>query len=262
MTSLGEKWGCEPQTLLSFIEAKWTDEDNYRSRAPAAVRRSEAMLLAIEQNSLFLDAPSAFFFCRPKPISESEVDRTIPPALVPTETICQILGEALQVHDNNVRLTFFRALSQHNETRPQAGKPVKCQCQWMCDRKHTSVIQLTGSLSHSWSALTTRRPPCFWVAPGDIIGIDSALVREDDVYVFQLTISSEHGSPIGGMKKIRGYLPNRLRDIPWKVVFIGQERTAAMSVANKWADKIFFPTNKALVSIAWYEADPVVKGVH
>ncbi len=123
MTSLGKTWGCDPRSLLGFIETGHTDieiEEEYRTLAPAAVKRSEDMLLAIEQNTLFADAQSCFYFYRPS-ISGSQVDRTIPRAVVPTKTICRVLGETLQEYDNNVRLTFFRALSQHSETRSAAG---------------------------------------------------------------------------------------------------------------------------------------------
>lgn len=279
MTSLGKKWGCDPRSLLGFIETGDTDieiERAYRAQAPAAVKRSEDMLLAIKQNALFADAPSQFYFCRPSISQESKVDRTISRALVPTETICQVLGEALQGYDNIVRLTFFRALSQHGETRPAAGyiyehlfhsyfaagRPV--QCEWIRVKKRRNVIRLTDSshvIPSTWRALTTGEPPFFWVAPKGTPGINSALVLEKDIHVFQLTIGSMHGSPIDGMRKVREYLPPRLRNITWKVVFIGQESIAASSVANDWTGKLFFPTKKNSVPIAWAVVDPVVKGV-
>jgi hypothetical protein len=274
MRSLGKKWGCDPRSLLLRIQTRLTDieiEEEYRAQAPVAVKRCADILLA---NALLADAPSQFFFCRPK----SKDHRTIPRAFVPTKTICQILGEALREYDNNVRLSFFRALSQHSETRTAAGyiykhmfhcyfaagKPI--QCELIQPGRRSNVIRLTDSESSNlipstWRALTTRTPPFFFVAPKGAHGIDSALVLEKEIYVFQLTISSTHGSPIDGMKKVRDYLPSRLRNITWNVVFVGQESSAASSVANEWKGKLFFPTEKKHISIGWAEVDPVMKGV-
>ncbi|KAF8346418.1 hypothetical protein F5887DRAFT_1182764 [Amanita rubescens] len=260
MTSLSKKWGCDPRTLLGFIEAGDTDieiECAYRAEAPVAVKRSEDMLLAIEQNAL---SPSKFYFCRPSISRESEVDRTIPRPFVPTETICQVLGEALRESDNNVRLTFFRALSQHSETRSAAGyiyehlfhsyfaagRPV--QCEWMQPKKRPNVIRLTDSskvIPSTWRALTTGVPPFFWVAPKGAPGIDSALVLEKDIHVFQLTISSMHGSLIDGMKKY---------SLDKKVQQPRQLQTTGLVSYSSQRKRTVYPSHGL-------RCDPVVKGV-
>ncbi|KAF8345502.1 hypothetical protein F5887DRAFT_965302 [Amanita rubescens] len=191
MTSLGKTWGCDPRSLLGFIEKGRTDiqiEKEYRTRAPAAVKRSEDMLLAIEQNA---------------------VDRTIPRAVVPTKTICRVLGEALQ-----------ESLGQHSQTRSAAGyiyehlfhcyfaagKPI--QCKWIQPRKRTSeAIQLTdlsNVIPSTWRALTTREPPFFWVAPQGAPGIDSALVLEKHILVFQLTIRKYENTCLLDCGTLRG----------------------------------------------------------
>ena len=175
MRYLSKKWGCDPRSLLLCIQTRFTDieiEEEYRAQAPVAVNRCADILLAIEQNALPANAPSQIFFCRPK----SKDHRTIPRAFVPTKTICQILGEALQEYDSNVRLSFFRALGQHSETRTAAGyiyehmfhcyfaagKPI--QCEWIQPRSRSNVIRLTDSanpIPPTWKALTTGKPPFF-----------------------------------------------------------------------------------------------------
>ena len=283
MMSLGEKWGYNPRHLLYFIQTSQTDleiEQMYRSQASMAVERGKDMLSSIKQNTLLVNAPSKFYFCQPKRISETEVNHTIPVPVVPTETICKILGDALQQErDNNVRLSFFRALSQHNETHLAAGYIYKhvfhiyftagepVQCQWVRPAKRpakrSGVVRLTDSsnvIPSTWDALT-RNAPFFWVAPKDTSGIDSVVVLEDAIYVFQVTISPKHISPIDGMKKVRSYLPHGLRDIAWNVVFVGQESATAKPVAESWANKLFFPNSGTMVPIAWAEVDPVVDAI-
>ena len=176
MRYLGKKWGCDPRSLLLCIQTRFTDieiEEEYRAQAPVAVNRCADILLAIEQNALPANAPSQFFFCRPK----SKDHRTIPRAFAPTKTICKILGEALQEYDSNVRLSFFRALGKHSETRTAAGyiyehmfhcyfaagKPI--QCEWIQPRSRSNVIRLTDSsnpIPPTWKALTTGSLPFFF----------------------------------------------------------------------------------------------------
>ena len=273
MTFLAGKWGCVPRTLLQLIRRKQSDsmtEGWYRKRARLGVLRSTEMVDGIAQNALFDDAPSQIFFCRPL-IESNNINRQVPCATVPTPTIRRLLGEALQHYPNMVKLEFFNALRQSSDTSQAAGiifenwfhgffcgaRNIKCN--WVQGKGTSELSGATSLVPSPLTSVKTARPPYYWVAPRNFKGIDSALVLAEEIYAFQVTIGTSHGPPMAGMETLRGYLPADLKKNPWRVVFVGDDDDRISRVAKEF--KMFFPTARKHVPIAWVKVDPVSEGI-
>ncbi|KAF8552965.1 hypothetical protein OG21DRAFT_1485803 [Imleria badia] len=270
MTTLAKEWGGAPRSLLQFVRNDLTDEEiesMYTEPASMAVQKCRELLSALQANALPDDAPSQIYFCRPRKNAPPGMQRRLVGASVPTRTIRRFLGEALQVQDNVDKLEFFRALRQPASTRQAAGfiyenwfhtyfsvgRPI--QCHWLQGLQGVSSLLLTGMklIEGNWGAVKVEDPPYYWIAPVGFPGIDSALILHEAIYVFQVTISTSHKSPKGGMKKLRTHLPTDLKDLPWSVVFIGDHDNSIKSVANKWVDEG--------LTIGWSQVDPVAEDI-
>ncbi|KAF8120576.1 hypothetical protein EV363DRAFT_87913 [Boletus edulis] len=124
MVDLEKKWGGVPRILMTYLQKSDQQIENwYHHRAKVAIRKCQNMVQSIVDKSLSegLEAPSQFYFCRPADYATSSIDRTEICATVPTHTICNILGRALQELSIAIRLEFFTALSQLSDTRQAAG---------------------------------------------------------------------------------------------------------------------------------------------
>ncbi|KAF8559894.1 hypothetical protein OG21DRAFT_1502239 [Imleria badia] len=270
MTTLAEKWGGVPRLLLQFLRHGLTDEQielAYKGPAAKAVKKCREELSAIEANSIPDDTPSQIYFCRPFNDAGAGMQRRLLGASVPTRTLCRLLGEALQKQDNFLKLDFSRALRQSASTRQAAGfiyenwfhtyfsvgRPIECH--WLQGLHGVSSLSLTGMklIEGNWGAVEVEDPPYYWVAPVGFPGIDGALILPEAIYVFQVTISTRHASPKGGMKELRTHLPGDLKDLPWRVVFIGDYDNLIKSVANQWV-------NEGLTT-GWSQVDPVAHDI-
>ncbi|KAN0073583.1 hypothetical protein V8E55_012190 [Tylopilus felleus] len=270
MTTLVEKWGGVPRILMKFLRRGLTDaeiESSYKGPAWKAVQKCREVLTAIAANSFRDDAPSQFYFCRPYNDAETGMQRTRFGPSVPTRTLRRLLGEALQMQDNFLKLDFFLALRQIASTRQaagyiyenwfhtyfSAGKPIECH--WLEDSNGVSSLSLTGRelIEGHWGAVKVGVPPYYWVAPMNFPGIDGALILPEVIYGFQVTISTSHRSPEGGMKKLREHLPAELKNLPGRVVFIGDHANAIKSIAQKWVKKG--------LNIGWSHVDPVADDI-
>jgi hypothetical protein len=278
MTTLAKEWCSVPRSLLYFVDQHLTGlqiESMYRRAATQAVRKCREMLSSIEGNAFPDDAPSQFYFCRPRYNTEPGMHRRLLGASVPTRTLRRLLGEALQKQNNFVKLEFFLALSQPDSTRQAAGciyeswfhsyvSAEKCiECHWVQGSNGNSSLTGTNLIDTNWGAINVARPPYYWVAPKNFHGINSALILTEEIYVFQVTISTRHESPMEGLKTLRAHLPANLKKIPWsawRVVFIGYNDGAIKTVANKWVGKLFATDNTG-ITIGWSEVDPVTKDV-
>ncbi|KAN0077949.1 hypothetical protein V8E55_010006 [Tylopilus felleus] len=269
MTTLAEKWGGVPRILVEFLHDGLTDAEielSYKGPASKAVQKCRKVLGAIEANSFRDDAPSQFYFCRPYNDAETGMQRTLVGVSVPTRTLRRLLGEALQMQDNLLKLDFFLALRQPASTRQaagyiyenwfhiyfSAGKPIECH--WLEGLNGVSSLSLTGRelIEGHWGAVKVGVPPYYWVAPMNFPGIDGALILPEAICGFQVTISSSHRSPEDGMNKLRAHLRADLKNLPRRVVFIGNQADAIKSVAQQWV-------NKGLkLDIGWSHVDPVV----
>ena len=269
MTTLAEKWGGVPRILVEFLHDGLTDAEielSYKAPASKAVQKCRKVLGAIEANSFRDDAPSQFYFCRPYNDAETGMQRTLVGVSVPTRTLRRLLGEALQMQDNLLKLDFFLALRQPASTRQaagyiyenwfhiyfSAGKPIECH--WLEGLNGVSSLSLTGRelIEGHWGAVKVGVPQYYWVAPMNFPGIDGALILPEAICGFQVTISSSHRSPEDGMNKLRAHLRADLKNLPRRVVFIGNQADAIKSVAQQWV-------NKGLkLDIGWSHVDPVV----
>ena len=269
MTTLAEKWGGVPRILVEFLRCGLTDAEielSYKGPARQAVQKCREVLTAIEANSCD-DALSQFYFCRPYNDAETGMQRTLLGASVPTRTLRRLLGAALQMQDDLHKLDFFHALLQHVSTCQaagyiyenwfhayfSAGNPIECH--WLEGLNGVSSLSLTGMklIEQNWNAVEVEDPPYYWVAPVNFPGIDGALILPEAIYVFQVTIGISHRSPEGGMKKLETHLPADLKNLPWRVVFIGDHANTIESVAQKWV-------NKGL-NIGWSHVDPVAEDI-
>jgi len=105
-------------------------------------------------------------------------------------------------------------------------------------------------------------PPYYWILfKSKFVGINSALVLEDGIFAFQMTLGSNHGSPIDGLRDLRKRLPHDLKDLPWRVVFVGPEEGPIEAVAKRWNGQLSFPTKKDSVPVGWSALDPAQRDV-
>lgn len=273
MITLAKKWGTVPRTLLQHTDTQdWEVEALYRQRSKAAVAQCQVMMdggVSLD----FPDALSPFYFLRPMKL-DGNLYHKLGCMSVPTQALRALLAEGLQKQRNVTKLEFYHTLSQVPETRQTArfiyeswfhsfvcaGK--KIQCEWLAQGSDDDVAQLPIKLvgvllPTTRDAATARTPPFYWLPPhANFPGIDSALVLDDEIFVFQVTISTEHNSPIKGLQKLRNLLPNDLKNLPWRVVFVGAENLRIKQVAECWVGQICFPTKETRVPVAWSEVDP------
>ncbi|KAI9572496.1 hypothetical protein HD554DRAFT_1546856 [Boletus coccyginus] len=280
MTTLSRNWGNVPRALLKYIDAEdLSVEESYRQLAGRAVRNCGIMIDGGSQFDFPDDPPSSFYFLRPMN-NMGTIDRTRASIYVPTQTLCCLLAEALQDQNNHVELQFYHALSCNGGTRQAAGSIFetwfhrflvtkrKIYCHWLAQDPgddadlctlsmptHTSLIP--GTKAAPQSAI----PPYYW-APlqTNFAGIDSALVLEDKIFVFQMTLSANHRSPIKGLRDLRKLLPYDLKDLPWRVVFVGPEEGPIEAVAKSWS-RLSFPSENDFVPVGWSALDPAQGGV-
>ena len=278
MSFLAQQWGCDPRSLIKFMEHGLSDsqiEDRYKRHAAEAVQACGSMLSSIEMNTNFDNAPSLFYICQPLK-REGVFDRTLLSVSVPTKKLRSILGTALQNLDKSVRFSFFHAPSQSDEMQQatsfifeswfhsyiSAGKSI--QCNWVQGKRQTPTpkeLAGTKNLVHTtWDPMKNEKQelPFYWVAPKNYPGIDGALIYDSAIYVFQITISSKDKPPTAGMKDLEKHMSDKLKNKPWRVVFIGDAEAAIQPVASQWINKLFSPTNpKESIPIAWCALDPV-----
>lgn len=275
MTTLAKEWGGVPRSLLQFIDQHLTDmqiESLYRGPATKAVQQCRGLL---DGNSFPGDVPSQFYFCRPHYSAEPGMHRRLLGVSVPTRTLRHLLGEALQKQNDFVKLDFFNALSQLDSTHQTAGCIYESwfhsyfsagkgiECHWV--QGSDCVSSLTGAnlIDTNWGAVNIENPPYYWVAPKNFHGVHSALILTEEIYVFQVTISTRHKSPMEGLKILRAHLPINLKKIPWsawRVVFIGDNNSAIETVANKWVGKLFAKDNTS-IAIGWSGVNPITDDI-
>jgi len=292
MTTLSRKWGNVPRMLKDYINIEdSTIESFYRQYAGHAVQQCRIMI----DGGLRLDFPdnplSAFYSLRPRKTPTGTIIRVLASIHVPTQTLCRLLAEALQAEDDHVKLRFYNALSYHagrSRPSPRAGSTRqvagfifeswfhsffaakrKIDCHWVVQGSGDDVGPPTLSMpAHAnlipatETAPGSAMPPYYWLPfKTNFAGIDSALVLEDGIFAFQMILSLEHRSPNNGLRDLRKALPHDLKDLPWRVVFVGPEEGPVESVAKCWNGKLSFPEKKDSVPVGWSAVDPAQRGV-
>ncbi|KAI9456482.1 hypothetical protein HD554DRAFT_1847843 [Boletus coccyginus] len=273
MITLAKRWGGVPRTLLECIgKADWNIMRQYRQFAKNAVQQCGRMMAAAELFDTPSDPPSQFYFFRPLVVSQ-DIVRTNSYVYVPTRKLRSLLGEALQGNSNTIKLGFFNTMSQPEETRQAAGFIFESwfhsflaaagtiQCQWTRSRSRPSLLEgVTTLIPATRIAPKSAEPPYYWVAPKKFPGIDSALVFAEEIIAFQVTLRSEHESPMKGLQTLRENLPDELKDVQWRVVFVGQAQMAIEAVAKQWSN-MTWKKKGARIPVAWCVVDPVQDGI-
>ena len=277
MQTLAEKWGNVPRLLVRYMD--WDDgeiEALYRQNASHAVRASRIIMEQGPRLDLPNNAPSRFYFLRPMRTPTGAISRGHSCLAVPTQTIRYILAKALKREDNLVRLQFYNALSYHPNTRSAAGfifeswfhsffiTKKTIDCRWVAQGSGNAIVQFpTASTTESMAFIPSTQsapgsapPPYYWIlSKTNFRDIDSALVLEDEIFVFQMTISSTHRSPIEGLRCLQKMLPPEMRDLPWRVVFVGPNEGPIKAVAEYWSKRLRFPQNEC-PAVGWSAMDP------
>ncbi|KAI9568825.1 hypothetical protein HD554DRAFT_2171964 [Boletus coccyginus] len=282
MTTLSRNWGNVARTLMKYVDTEdSTVEGNYYDDAGRAVQKSKTIIDGGSRFDFPDGSPSSFYFLRPMKTSTGTINRLRGSVSVPTQTLCRLLAKALQDQDNHVKLQFYNALSHHGNTRQAAGyifeswfhnfflQELEMDCHWVMRRSGDDAGPPTLSMpAHAKLIPSTKTapssaiPPYYWVAyKPNFAGIDSALVLEDRIFAFQMTLGSNHRSPMKGLRDLRDLLPRDLKDLPWRVVFVGPEDGPIKAVAKHWDGKLSFPTNKDSVPVGWSALDPAQGGV-
>ena len=279
MITLAQKWGSAPRALLKYIDLEdWDIRNDYRNRAGGAVQKSKSMIDQGVQGDLPDDAPSTFFFVRPMKISTGTHRRRLS-VYVPTQTIRRILAEALQRQLNHIKLEFYNALSYHSSTRHAAGFIFEAwfhsfvvarksiACKWVVQPEgvgegHVTIFPTapvaTDLLLAIKDAPASATPPYYWIpSKTNFPGIDSALVLEGEIFAFQVILGSKHTSPIAGLQDLRKMLPANLKDLPWRMVFVGPVEERVKQVAGHWAGQLILPPREGRLPVGYSGLDPV-----
>ncbi|KAI9572491.1 hypothetical protein HD554DRAFT_2168146 [Boletus coccyginus] len=280
MTTLSRNWGNVPRMLAKYINTEdSTVESLYHQDAGRAVRNCK---IVIDGGLWYFpdDPPSSFYFLQPMKTPMGTIDRVRASIYVPTQTLCRLLAEALQAQDNHVRLQFYNALSYDPGTRQAAYfifeswfhsffvAKRKIDCHWVVQGSGDGANPSTLSMpAHADLIPATKTAPASAAPPYYCIpfktkfaGIDSALVLNDAIFAFQMTLR-EHRSPINGLRDLQQTLPHDLKDLPWRVVFVGPEEGLLEAVAEYWNAKLFFPTKTDSVPVGWSAVDPAQTSV-
>ncbi|KAG9310264.1 hypothetical protein JVU11DRAFT_9382 [Chiua virens] len=293
MVALAEKWGNIPRVMLEFLQQKISDgriERAYQGVARTAVARTPQFMAMEDTLTMPADLPSPFFFLRPLSLGKGEISRCEFEVHVGTKTLWEFLGRALQVSEDQSKLSFYKILSQHSQTCTSAGNIFESwfhsfvvarksvSCNWLkdfnVDLKLPKTWQLPdGAPNHRYlitgplKNLESASPPYYWVTPDNYPGIDGFLVLNNWICAFQATISSKHRSPEKGIMKpeitkIRQKVQAKLqlKHIPFGIIFVGPKEDEIKGVAEEWQGKVHLLTNE-LVPIGWSKLDPTAKNV-
>jgi hypothetical protein len=276
MTTLAKKWGNLPRELLEYIDLQdWEIRARYRNRARTAVEQCKSMLNEGMQINLPENPPTMFYFLRPMKISTG-IYRQLSSLYVPTQTIRRILAEALREQDDHIKLQFYDALSIHPGTRHAADSifeawfhsfliaKKRVACTWVMPGSGNAMIQFpaalvaTDLLPATKDAPASATPPYYWIpSKTDFPGIASVLVLEGGIVAFQVTLRSDHRSPMAGLEGLRKMLPANPKNLPWRVVFVGPTENRIKPVAEYWAGKLIFPTQEERIRVGYAGVDPV-----
>ena len=272
MVALAEKWDGIPRTIVDYyFDLNHRIEDDYRGRVREAVEGCKTMLQR-GPNCDLPDGPSSSFYF----IQLQKDDRAMMPYVyVPTRTLRCFLAEGLRPKGEALKLEFFTALSMPGETRQSASYIYES---WFYSFfTHGQVIDYhwvsqgggTEHLSSTTNVIsTTQDAPASWVPPfywipyaRDFPAIDSALVLTNEIIVIQVTIAEARKSSVEkGLSTLSNLLPQNLKDILWKVVFVGTGVDRIERIAISWADKTPSLSNRGHVRVGW--SGPCEEGYH
>ena len=217
-------------------------------------------------------ALSSFYFIRPQ-----KDDRAMRPYVyVPTRTLRCFLAEGLQLKDEALEVEFFTALSTPSEIYQSASYIYESwfhsffthgqviDCHWVSQGGGMEQLSSTTNvISGTRDIPASSTCPFYWIPPDkNFPGINSALVLTNEIVAIQVTIAEEHKSSVEkGLLKLRDLLPQDLKDLPCKVVFVGAEVDRIRRIEMSWADEILSPSDQGRVPMGWTAVDPVRKDI-
>ncbi|KAH0826457.1 hypothetical protein J3R83DRAFT_5456 [Lanmaoa asiatica] len=280
MSTLATEWGGVPQTLLRFYNmSRSAIEEEVRTAASKAARSSPTLLPPFQQLDVEESGPSLILFTLPRKDGTGYIDRWLPPrACVPTPTLVNALGTALQKQSLGTKVAFFQVMEAHRGTRRDGGNIYKrwlhpfflsgqtIQPHWHAKSSSLPVIMETTktAVPSTQGALRNAQPPFYWIAPtANFPGIDSALVTEHEIFAIQVTIAFDHPSPQTGLDKLRDLLPRKLKNLEWRMLYVGPKETQIAEVSRQWDGKLDVgtKTKRTPVPVGWCVMDPVSTSV-
>ncbi|KAI9457053.1 hypothetical protein HD554DRAFT_1832398 [Boletus coccyginus] len=244
MKTRAEKWGNVAHPLVQFIdEDDWEVEALYRQDASNAVHAARIMLDRGPRLDLPNDPPSRFYLLRSMRTRTGAISWAF------------------------LRCHAYTTHSLHLSKGAQEGGQLREVA--ILQRFELPSKYPFGSRFH----LRILVPQLFYCEPYERLPMGhaglgqchstvsycvqdrSALVLEDEIFVFQMTVSSTHRSPIEGLRHLRKMLPPERRDLPWRVVFVGPDEGPIKAVAKCWSSRLLFPQNEH-PDVGWSVVDP------
>ncbi|KAH0832414.1 hypothetical protein J3R83DRAFT_13454 [Lanmaoa asiatica] len=275
MSALATEWGGVPRTLLRFYKISRSDiEEEVHTAALRAVRSSSTFLPSLEELDVEGSGPYLIFFALPKKDDAGHINRRLLPRVcVPTPTLVNALGKALQRQNLCTKVAFFQVMEAHPGTRRDGGNIYErwlhpfflggqtIKSHWYVESNSLpATIETTKTaLPSTKGALRDTQPPFYWIAPTVIFpGIDSALVTENEIFAIQVTIAFGHPSPQEGLDKLRDLLPQALKKFKWRMLYVGPEETQITAVSRQWHGKLKIgtTTERTLVPVGWCVRGP------
>lgn len=283
MNDLASKWGPVPRTLLQIfgVDQERLFGPSMRSAASGAIPDCRNILRSMGSlDALPVDpGPSSIFFIRPKK-TQDNVSRAPHTIYIPTQTIAEILGEAVCSAAEGDRQDFFNAMIASPSTRGAAGfifqiwihsflasgNPLQCNWHGKASKSLPSTLRLAKETVCTNDELRLTLPPFYWRAPPDFEGIDGALFDEqDNVYAIQTTISATHRSPRPGLNKLRRLLKDEgTKKKHWRVLFIGNKLEHSEVVSGRFVGSVTMDTDDGTkpkkskpVPVGWCVTSPL-----
>ncbi|KAH0832393.1 hypothetical protein J3R83DRAFT_13427 [Lanmaoa asiatica] len=276
MSALATEWGGVPRTLLRFYKISRSDiEEEVHDAASEAAMSSPTLLPSLQKLDVKGLGPSLIFFILPRKDDAGHINRRLLPRVcVPTPTLVNALGKALQRQNLYTKVAFLQVMEAHPGTRRDGGNIYErwlhpfflggqsIKSHWHAESNSLpATIETTKTaLPSTKGALRNTQPPFYWIVPTVIFpGIDSALVTENEIFAIQVTIAFGHPSPQEGLDKLRDLLPQALKKLEWRMLYVGPEETQITTASRQWHGKLKIgtTTERTPVPVGWCVVDPV-----
>ncbi|KAH0832390.1 hypothetical protein J3R83DRAFT_13424 [Lanmaoa asiatica] len=123
MSALATEWGGVPRTLLRFYKISRSDiEEEVHDAASEAAMSSPTLLPSLQKLDVKGLGPSLIFFILPRKDDAGHINRRLLPRVcVPTPTLVNALGKALQRQNLYTKVAFLQVMEAHPGTRRDGG---------------------------------------------------------------------------------------------------------------------------------------------
>ncbi|KAF6749584.1 hypothetical protein DFP72DRAFT_852446 [Ephemerocybe angulata] len=247
---LVNKWGPCTRTILRIMAGNDQGAEPEVELRRDAVRAAEDIWASpstfFRRGQEMLDGHcSTLVFIRPKtPLSNIALYS------IPTVDLKELFDAQAATLEKKETFALFTAFSSHSHTRTAAG--------WAYEQivhKHLSsggealhissagsdksrLMKPSTNLLPGTEAILKRTTPgtAFYWMPSipNFPGIDSVLANDNQIYVLQATIATDHTSPVKGLEDIFGKLKKlQPPHCQWHYVIIGQDKSTVENLAAK-----------------------------